>query len=410
MQNIFSSLYQKILLWVFKSIFVSFDWLQKTCKPILLIIIFSQCSQQPALPPGDADNGGLFLPAGFEALVVIDSTGRGRHIAVNDNGDIYVKLRFSKEGGSNVALRDTTGDGKADIFQTFGDYEDEGSLANGMRIHNGYLYYSSARVIYRNKLKPGQLIPDSEMEVVLRDDHEHGIHWHITKPVSFDKAGNMYVPFGTPSDACQDLEENPEGLPGSPGMDPCPELEQHGGIWKFKTNTLNMTQKDGEMFATGIRSVVAMDWNEADGNLYVVMHGRDNLHRLFPNIYSSWESAVLPSEEFLKVTEGSDFGWPYCYYDHMQEKKVLGPEYGGDGEIQGRCSDCDLPVMGFPFILGTNFLIDIKMEPLLPFMVPPIGHLIPRQGILWLLFLFRTEAPQVNMKFLPMDLPDRSLL
>lgn len=364
---------------------------------VLIIITLAQCKDKAPLPPSDADNGGLVLPEGFEALVVIDSTGRGRHIAVNDNGDIYVKLRFSKDGGSNVALRDTTGDGKADIFQSFGDYEDEGSLANGMRIHNGYLYYSSARVIYRNKLKPGQLIPDSEMEVVLRDDHEHGIHWHITKPVSFDNKGNMYVPFGAPSDACQDLEETPEGLPGSPGMDPCPELEQHGGIWKFKSNTLNMTQKDGEIFATGIRSVVAMDWNEEDENLYVVMHGRDNLHRLFPNIYSSLESAVLPSEEFMKVTEGSDFGWPYCYYDHIQGKKVLGPEYGGMETYKEDvptviCLLWDFldigPLTIYSFIRVTNFPIDIKMEPLLPFMVPPIVHPTPRQAILWLLSLF----------------------
>jgi mono/diheme cytochrome c family protein len=57
---------------------------------------------------------------------------------------------------------------------------------------------------------------------------------------------------------------------------------------------------------------------------------------------------VLPSEEFIQVKEGSDFGWPYCYYDHIQKKKVLAPEYGGDGKILGRCSNADLPLMGFP--------------------------------------------------------------
>ncbi|MEN9351054.1 MAG: hypothetical protein RL372_2032, partial [Bacteroidota bacterium] len=32
-------------------------------------------------------NGGLFLPEGFEAVVVVDSLpGRARHLAVNDNG------------------------------------------------------------------------------------------------------------------------------------------------------------------------------------------------------------------------------------------------------------------------------------------------------------------------------------
>ena len=177
------------------------------CKRLVIIFFalsgFTQCKEINKLPPGDPDNGGLFLPDNFEAVVVADSIGHARHIAVSDNGDIYAKLRFAKNGkGGNVALRDTTNDGKADIIQQFGNYEDEGSLANGMRIHNGYLYFSSARVVYRNKLSPDNLIPGSEMEVILTDDHEHDIHWHITKPVSFDKQGNMYVPFGAPSNAC----------------------------------------------------------------------------------------------------------------------------------------------------------------------------------------------------------------
>jgi hypothetical protein len=62
-------------------------------------LIFTSCindySTKIDLPPSDADNGGLFLPEGFEALVVTDSIGRARHIAVNENGDIYVKLRSS---------------------------------------------------------------------------------------------------------------------------------------------------------------------------------------------------------------------------------------------------------------------------------------------------------------------------
>ena len=37
-------------------------------------------------------NGGLYLADGFSALVVVDSVGPSRHIAVNDNGDIYVIL------------------------------------------------------------------------------------------------------------------------------------------------------------------------------------------------------------------------------------------------------------------------------------------------------------------------------
>lgn len=53
---------------------------------------------QEKLPPGDPDNGGLTTPDGFETLVVADSTGLARHIVVNGNGDIYIKLRYYGKG------------------------------------------------------------------------------------------------------------------------------------------------------------------------------------------------------------------------------------------------------------------------------------------------------------------------
>lgn len=317
------------------------------------------CEPSTKLPAGDPDNGGLFLPGNFEALVVTDSIGRARHLAVNDNGDIYVKLSSSDSiQGGNIALRDTTYDGKADIIQRFGgEGAERTTYGTGMVIHDGYLYYSTATVLYRQQLTPGKLIPDSEREIVINDDHEHGVHWHITKPVSFDQQGYMYVPFGAPSNACQDLSATPNGAPEGVGLDPCPELEEHGGIWRFEAGKTGLTQRDGYKFASGVRSVVGMDWNPIDNHLYIVMHGRDNLHSLFPDRFTPWQSAVLPSEEFLKVTEGADFGWPYCYYDQIQQKKVLAPEYGGDGKIVGRCADMDLPVMGFPGHWAPNDLL-----------------------------------------------------
>jgi glucose/arabinose dehydrogenase len=310
----------------------------------LLTLTLTKCTPTRELPAGDPDNGGLYLPDGFEAVVVVDSlVGRARHMAVNDNGDIYVKARFPKQGG-NIALRDTTGDGKADIIIQYGDYKADGTYGTAMRIYNGYLYYSSQLVVYRNKLKPGQLVPDSETEVILTDDHAHGSHEHVAKPVTFDDQGNMYVPFGANSNNCQVVNRTPY----SPGINPCPLLEDHGGIWKFDANKKGQTQKDGQLFATGLRSVVGLDWNKQDKNLYALQHGRDDLLRLWANLYSPWQSAELPSEEFLRIKEGTHAGWPYCYYDQIQGKKVLAPEYGGDGKVVGDCGKYETPLIGFP--------------------------------------------------------------
>lgn len=334
-----------------------------TPRTLILIFVFAitgsmQCKTSSRLPAGDPGNGGLFLPGGFEAVVVADSTGPARHLAINDNGDIYVKLSHSKKGqGGNLALRDVDHDGKADSIVRFGDYDNHGSLSNCMRIHDGYLYYASELVVYRNKLTPGKLVPESKTEVVLTEEYATGSHWHITKPLSWDDKGHMYVPFGAPSNACQDLVRTPGGTPGYAGLEPCPELEDHAGIWQFNAGKTGLKQKDGTRFATGIRSVVAMDWNKDDKHLYVVMHGRDDLHLLWPGKFTSWQSAVLPSEEFLRVSDGNDFGWPYSYYDQLRKKNILAPEYGGDGKMPAKDTSVQLPIMGFPGHWAPNDLL-----------------------------------------------------
>ncbi|MEM9327669.1 MAG: cytochrome C, partial [Bacteroidota bacterium] len=229
-------------------------------------------------------NGGLLLPNGFSASVFVDSIkGKARELVVNDNGDVYVKLRYPDEEGGCAVLRDEDGDGQADEIQKFAIYPktDRGGYQTAMRIHNGYLYFSTHLQVYRYKLTPGSMVPESPMELVLDDDHEHGSHEHVAKPLTFDKEGNLYVPFGAPSNACQ----SPKRTPEQPGLDPCPQLADHAGVWKFPPNRTGMTQRDGERYATGIRSIVGMDWNHSDDELYVVMHGRDDLLRLWPKIY-----------------------------------------------------------------------------------------------------------------------------
>ena len=319
---------------------------------LCIALVFAQCSDPSGttLPMADKDNGGLFLPGGFEALVVVDSIGETRHIVVNDNGDVYAQLQSSDDGKGTVGMRDLDHDGKADSIIRFGDFPDKGRGATGITIHNGYLYTSTKKHIFRNKMTQGELVPTSETEVVLTDmDPNVGRNWHTTKPVAFDEKGNMYVPFGAPSDACQDMEKyGPVGIPHGKGLDPCPELETHAGIWRFDADKIGLTQEDGTKFASGIRSIVGMEWNPKDESLYAVGNGIDNFHTIFPDLFTDWQAAMLPSETLMKVTEGSDYGWPYAYYDQMQKKNVLQPGYGGDGKIVGKADKYALPSFGFP--------------------------------------------------------------
>ena len=48
------------------------------------------------------------------------------------------------------------------------------------------------------------------------------------------------------------------------------------------------------------------------------------------------------------------------FYDQIQDKKVLAPEYGGDGKITGRCDTKEDPIMAFPGHIAPNDLLFYK--------------------------------------------------
>lgn len=290
----------------------------------------------------DEDDGAIQLPNGFCARVVADDLGTARHLAVRDNGDVYVKLR----GSGIVALRDTNGDYRADVKRTFADYG-----GTGIALHGGYLYASSDAAVYRYTLAENELVPQGEREAVVSGFPRQ--RQHAAKSFAFDESGHLYVNVGAPSNACQKQSRTP----GSPGQDPCPLLEEHGGIWRFQADATGQSFRADARFATGIRNAVALDWNPADQTLYAVQHGRDQLHHLWPDRYTQEENAQLPAEEFLRLTEGTDAGWPYCHYDQIQNEKVLAPEYGGSGDEVGRCDQYADPVVAFPGHWAPNDLL-----------------------------------------------------
>lgn len=318
----------------------------------LVLILLGACTaeeepQAPALPQPDADHGGIVVPDDFGAVVVIDTIGRGRHVAIRDNGDVYLMLRRLSNEKGLMALRDTTGDGRADIIEGF-------STATGteVEIYDNYLYFSSNQHVFRAPLVEGQLLPENQIDTLI-EFPEETTRGHSSKSFTFDGQGNIYVNVGSRSNACQEEARTK----GSKGVDPCPELPSRAAIWQFELKPEKQLQEEGKPYATGIRNTVGLDWNFTSNKLYVTQHGRDDLFRFWPEYYSDAESREIPAEEFLLVEEGDDYGWPYCYYDQYQGKKMLAPEYGGDGKTQGRCEGIKQPLVAFPGHYGPNDLL-----------------------------------------------------
>src|ERR1700733_4247943 len=288
----------------------------------------------------------LKLPAGFTATTLVENLGRTRHIAVAPNGAVFVKLSKLQDGKGIYRLMDTNGDGKADKSFGFGNY-----TGTGMAIRDGYLYASSDTCVYRYKLDTAfNVIDPIHPEKIVTGLLSRGEH--EAKAITLDYSGNLYVNIGAYSNSCQVQDRTK----GSPGMMPCPILDSAGGIWQFKTDVPNQTYGTGTRYATGLRNVVGLDWNAAANSLFVMQHGRDQLHELFPDLYTQEQGNELPAECMYELHKGSNCGYPYIYYDQFQHKKILAPEYGGDGKKTAG-EDAQDPVVAFPGHMAPNGLL-----------------------------------------------------
>ena len=142
----------------------------------------------------DPDNGGIKLPEGFCALVVANDLGPARHMAVAQNGDLYVAFMSRggrgqpETGGGVIGLRDANGDGKFEIQEQIGT-----GSTTGVAIRNGYLYLAHPKTIERFKMTAGQLKPAGAAEIVVKDLPPDSPQ-HNDKGLTFDGKGMSNAP------------------------------------------------------------------------------------------------------------------------------------------------------------------------------------------------------------------------
>jgi glucose/arabinose dehydrogenase len=283
---------------------------------VIGLIVFNACKDAGDSAAPEVVNAGLTLRPGFSAVAVADNLGPARHLVVTPQNDIYVHLAYPKNGSKCILVLHEDGD-KTTLKTSFAAYG-----GTGIAIKGGYLYASDNTEVYRYKLnvKNGVTNPNQPEKIVT------GLvakRMHEPKAICLDNNGNIYVNIGAYSNACSDYDTDKKG---------CPVLNDAAGIWEFKADKPDQKQSDGIHYATGLRNVVGLAWNQQDNQLFVMQHGRDALHDLYPQYYTIHQSAELPAECMFALKKGDNGGWPYVYYDWLQHKNMLGPEYGGDGK------------------------------------------------------------------------------
>jgi hypothetical protein len=114
------------------------------------------------------DNGGLTLSPGFCATIFADNLGHVRHLVVAPDGTLYANTWSGRyfpnapppPGGFLLALKDTRGEGRADVVQRFGvTVEAGGTGGSGIALYHDALFAEENGRILRYPIAPGTALP-----------------------------------------------------------------------------------------------------------------------------------------------------------------------------------------------------------------------------------------------------------
>jgi glucose/arabinose dehydrogenase len=228
------------------------------------------------------------LPEGFSIQPWATGLADARSMTRAPSGTIYVGTR---RNGAVYAVRDTDGDGRADVTKTIAEGLDS---PNGVAFRDGSLYVAEISRVLRYDGIDDRLDAPPE-PVVVTDAYPTDRH-HGWKYIAFGPDGWLYVPVGAPCNVCEEEDE----------------------IY----STITRVKPDGtgrEIVARGVRNTVGFAWHPETGDLWFTDNGRD------------WMGNDSPPDELNRVTAaGQHFGFPYCHGGDIPD-----PEFAEKGDDKG---------------------------------------------------------------------------
>lgn len=232
------------------------------------------------LPPTDARIQSLTLPQGFRVQRFAQGLDNPRLLAVASDGTVYVTQRTP---GNLVMLRDTDGDGIADLQKIVL----RKPQLHGIAIRGNEIYLVDIKTIYAADIYPdGHLGPRRVVSAGLPDGGQHP-----NRTLEFSPSGELFVSVGSTCNECR--EPNP----------------QHATLQRVVSEALRTSKPSSspsasrEIFATGLRNALGFGWHPGSGRLYAFDNGID------------WLGNDEQSEELNEIVEGQRYGWPYVYDD-----------------------------------------------------------------------------------------------
>ena len=232
-------------------------------------------------PTSTIINERLTLPEGFSLSLYAGQLPGARMLHMTAYGDLFVSL--PKSGQIVLLERDKNNDNLPDARRILLLGLNK---PHGIDIYQDWLYIAETDAIGRIRFDVSSGKTQGEYQRIVTDIPAGGGHW--TRTVRFGPDGWMYVAVGSSCNVC--IEES----------------AKRAAILRYHPDG-----SQGEVFATGLRNTVGLDWHPITHALYGVDNGRDRLGDDFPPC------------ELNKIEQGQFYGWPYSNGD-----RVLDPDYG----------------------------------------------------------------------------------
>ena len=211
----------------------------------------------------------LQMPDGFQ-LTKFAELQNPRVIRVNPkNGDVYVSQR---EPGTISLLKDTNGDGRADVQRVVFTRKQ----AHGIAINGDEMFIMTIRELYRAPIKSDGTL--GRATLIANDFPDAG--QHANRTLDFGPDGKLYISVGSTTNAANERNE------------------ENATIIQADANG-----KNRRVFASGLRNTIGYGWHPTTKRFYGWDHGIDTL------------GDDEAKEEINEIGYGKRYGWPFVYED-----------------------------------------------------------------------------------------------